>query len=283
MARWLPVVAACLGLGGCSAAGTLAVLTATPMVTATSDLSYAEGPRHGVDVYRPRGGGAHPVVVFFYGGNWDSGSRQAYRFVGQSLAAQGYLTIIPDYRVYPQVLYPDFLQDNAKAVRWARDHAMAYGGDPHRLFLMGHSAGAYNAAMLTYDQRLLAAVGMDPNRDVKGFIGLAGPYDFLPLSSERLKIIFGPQDTRPATQPVAYVDGDEPPALLLHGLKDTTVEPANADRMAARIRQKGGRVAVIKYAGLSHPMILGALAGPLRLLAPVMRDTTAFIDREAGR
>lgn len=283
MMRLLRVFVACLGLGGCSASGALATLTATPLVTRTQNLAYAEGARHGLDVYRPRGGRAHPVVVFFYGGNWDSGKREDYRFVGQSLAAQGYLTVIADYRVYPAVNYPDFLYDSAKAVRWARDHAADYGGDPSRLFLVGHSAGAYNAAMLTYDQRLLGAVGMNPNRDIKGFVGLAGPYDFLPLRSERLKVIFGPADTRPATQPVNHVDGDEPPALLLHGLKDTTVEAANADRLSARIRQKGGQVEVIKYEKLSHPMILGAIAGPLRFMAPVMRDTAAFIDREAGR
>jgi len=280
--RRLLCLIACLGLGGCSATGTLAALTASPAVAASPDIAYAAGPRHGLDLYRPRGRGAHPVVVFFYGGSWDSGRKRDYRFVGQALAARGYLTVIPDYRLYPEVRYPAFLQDGAQAVKWAHDHAAQYGGDPKKLFLMGHSAGAYNAAMLTYDQRLLHAVGLDPARDIKGLVGLAGPYDFLPLRSETLKVVFGPEDQRPATQPIAYVDGDEPPALFMHGLNDTVVEAPNATRMAARIRQKGGRVETVFFNKLSHPLILASLAWPLRLLAPTMKTASAFIDREAA-
>ncbi len=282
MRPWLLGLIACLGLGSCSATGALAALTATPAVAASRDLAYATGPCHGLDLYRPRGSGPHPVVVFFYGGSWDSGARRDYRFVGQALAAQGYLTVIPDYRLYPEVRYPAFLQDGAMAVKWARDHAAQYGGDPGKLFLMGHSAGAYNAAMLTYDKRLLRAVGLDPAKDIMGLVGLAGPYDFLPLQSGTLKTIFGPEAQRPATQPINYVDGDEPPALFMHGWNDKVVEAPNATRMAARIKQKGGRVETVFFDRLSHPLIVASLAWPLRFLAPTMKTASSFIDREAA-
>jgi acetyl esterase/lipase len=271
-----------LGLGGCSATGVLAGLTATPAVKATRDIAYAPGPRHELDVYQPRAAGPHPVVVFIYGGSWDSGSRTDYRFVGQTLAARGFVAIVPDYRVYPEVRYPAFLQDNALAVAWAKAHAADYGGDPRRLFLMGHSAGAYEAVMLSVDRRWLGAVGLDPRRDVAGTIGLAGPYDFLPLHSDELKIIFGPEQGRPDTQPINHVDGMAPPLLLITDGKDKVVDPGNTPRMAARVRERGGQVRTIVYPGLSHQLLIGAMAAPLSFLAPVAHDVGAFIDASAG-
>ena len=192
------------------------------------------------------------------------------------------MTIIPDYRVYPAVRYPAFLQDSALAVRWARDHAAEYGGDPSKLFLMGHSAGAYNAVMLGVDRRWLGAVDMDPRRDVRGVIGLAGPYDFLPLHSDELKIIFGPPEARPDTQPINHVDGQAPPMLLMTDLGDKVVDPGNTQRMADRIRDRGGRVETATFPGLSHALVLGAVAAPLRFLAPVTRKIGEFVARETG-
>ena len=272
-----------LSLGGCSATGLLAGLTASPSITIQRDAPYAVGVRHTLDVYRPAQGGlAKPVVVFLYGGGWDQGDKEDYRFVGQTLASQGFVTIIPDYRVYPAVRYPAFLQDNALAVRWARDHAAEYGGDPAKLFLMGHSAGAYNAVMLGVDRRWLGAVGLDPRRDVRGIIGLAGPYDFLPLHSDELKIIFGPPEARPDTQPINHADGQAPPMLLMTDLGDKVVDPGNTERMASRIRERGGRVETAAFPGLSHALVLGAIAPPLSFLAPVGRKVNDFIGRETG-
>ena len=180
-----------------------------------------------MDVYAPKHVGPHtPVVVFVYGGGWDSGEKSSYAFVGSALASHGYLVFIPDYRIYPDAHYPDFLQDCAQAVRWAKDHAAGYGGDPNQLFLMGHSAGAYNVAMLATDPQWLGAVGLDPHSDIKGVVGLAGPYDFLPLESDELKDIFGAVGQKPSSQPINHVDGREPPMFLAHDLGDKTVYPA---------------------------------------------------------
>ncbi|HEX3864851.1 MAG TPA: alpha/beta hydrolase [Stellaceae bacterium] len=245
----------------------------------TSGIAYAPGARHTLDVYAPAPRRpAAPVVVFFYGGDWQTGNKAIYRFLGAALASRGLVAIIPDYRVYPEVRFPGFLEDAASAVRWAHDHAAEYGGDPGRMVLMGHSAGGHIAAMLTYDPRWLTAAGLDPDRDLKGLVGLAGPYDFLPLQDPTLKIIFGPEKDRAATQPINFVEAGAPPAFLATGCDDHTVKPGNTTRLAARISEKGDAVTVKLYDGISHRMLIGAFAVPLRSFAPVLRDTVAFID-----
>ena len=247
------------------------------------NIPYASGPRHGLDVYQPAGTATkRPVAIFFYGGSWEEGAKADYRFVGAALANRGIVTIIPDYRVYPQVLFPAFLRDGAQAVRWAREHAAEFGGDPDRIMLIGHSAGAHIAAMLTLDKQWLADVGLDSRRDIKGMVGLAGPYDFLPIKSETLKKIFGPEAERAKTQPINFVDGRAAPVLLAAGTGDTTVDPANSSRLAARIQARGGQATLKLYPGVGHTAIIGAFGAPLRLLAPSLTDTVAFIDSVTG-
>lgn len=273
-------------LTGCASAGldSLNALEPAWSVKVARDIPYAPGERRTLDVYAPRrNDGAAPVVVFFYGGGWDSGDKGMYPFVGKALASHGYVAVIPDYRVYPGARYPLFLQDSAKAVAWAKAHAGAYGGDASRLVLMGHSAGAYNAVMLALDDRWLAAEGLDAKRDVKGVVGLAGPYDFLPLTSPRLMEIFGPKDARPATQPINHVSAGAPPMLLAHDLGDTVVYPRNTENLAAKLKANGDPVETRYYKGLSHALLVGALATPLRFLGPVFRDVTGFIDRLAAK
>jgi len=241
-------------------------------------IAYGPLPRQKLDLYQPRPDVASPpVVVFFYGGNWSSGDRAMYRFVGASLAERGCIVVIPDYRLFPEVRFPDFLEDCAKATRWAFDQRTALHADPGRLFLMGHSAGAYNAVMLGLDPRWLDPVGMRPQRDLAGVIGIAGPYDFLPLRDAELQQIFGPEEQLARTQPINFVDGQAPPMLLLQGDADSTVGPRNTRNLAARIRERGGRVEERIYPGVGHATIAGALAGPVRFLAPTLDDSLAFM------
>lgn len=249
----------------------------------TSGVAYAPGLRHSLDVYAPRFAHAAPTVVFFYGGNWQEGDKATYRFVGAALAARGIVTVIPDYRVYPEVRFPGFVEDGALAVRWARDHAAAFGGDPSRMVLMGHSAGAHIAAMLTYDRQWLRAAGLSSNRDLRGFVGLAGPYDFLPLHDDTLKIIFGPENRLPESQPINYVEGGAPPAFLAAGASDATVDPGNATRLARRLGEKGDLATVKFYPGVGHRVLIGAFSPPLRPLAPVLSDAVAFIRSVTGQ
>jgi acetyl esterase/lipase len=278
------LLAGLAALAGCSTTGALNALSASPRVTVTKDLAYGDDPRQRLDIYAPVAtGGARPVVLFFYGGSWDSGARADYAFVGQALARRGYVAAVADYRLYPQVVWPAFLTDGARAARWTRDHAARFGGDAKQLVLMGHSAGAYNAVELALDPRWLAGAGLDRQADIAAAVGLSGPYDFLPLQSAELKIIFGPEAGRPDTQPINHVDGRAAPLLLATGDRDTVVAPGNSDRLAARVRAAGGAAEVIHYPNLTHPMTVAALAAPLQWLAPVMRDAGAFIDATCAR
>jgi acetyl esterase/lipase len=247
-------------------------------VEQVAGLSYADGPRHGVDVYAPmppRPGA--PVVVFFYGGGWEEGERAMYRFVGAALAANGIVTVIPDYRIYPEARFPDFIEDGARAVAWARANAPAYGGDPARLFLMGHSAGAQIATLLSLDAHWLGQVGLDPARDIAGTVGLAGPYDFLPLTSPTLRTIFGPPADWPRSQPINFVTPHAPPMLLAAPRWDGSVDPSNTARLAARLRANGDTVVERVYWFVGHRTLMGAFAPPFSLLAPVRADVLAFV------
>jgi acetyl esterase/lipase len=260
-------------------AGLVNLLTGFGGYDVVHSIAYGSGPRRSLDVYGPdRAGrtGAAPVVVFFYGGSWQDGAKEIYRFVAAPLARRGHVVVVPDYRVYPDVRYPEFLFDAAAVVAWAREHALRFGGDPGRLILMGHSAGAYLAAMLAIDPQWLDAVDLVPSRDVAGLVGLAGPYDFLPLRDPVLKVIFGGAN-RTVTQPITHVRGDEPPALLVTGAKDRTVDPGNATRLAERLRNAGSAARVAVYPQVGHLGIIGAFSPPLRPLAPVLDHTIEFV------
>jgi acetyl esterase/lipase len=277
--RWSVSMLASLLVSGCSPADALN-LAWRQGLEITHSIAYGEGARRTLDVYRPSNAAGAPVVVFFYGGSWQGGNKQIYRFVAAALARRGYVAVIPDYRVYPEVRYPDFLDDGARAVRWAKDNAARFGGDPDKLFLMGHSAGAYIAAMLALDPRWLNAAGLAPDRDIVGLIGASGPYDFLPLHDGTLKIIFGGND--PATQPISHVSPGAPPALLLTGAKDGIVDPDNSVRLAARLHAAGDSATVLTYSWVGHLSIIGAFAAPLRFLAPALHDVDAFIAKTAS-
>ncbi len=263
-------------LPACSATDVLNGMAPRAGIDVRRDVAYGAEPRQRLDVYAPAAAAGAPVVVFFYGGGWESGDKADYEFVAAALAARGIVAVVPDYRLYPTVRYPAFLEDGARAVAWAHAQARALGGDPSRLVLAGHSAGAYIAAMLTLDCRWLAEAGLDIRATVAGMIGIAGPYDFLPLHSPTLKAIFGPPETLPETQPIHYVDGTAPPMLLVTGTGDDTVDPGNSARLAARIREAGGTAEVVSYPGVGHRAIIGAVAWPLRFLAPTLADLVRF-------
>jgi acetyl esterase/lipase len=241
------------------------------------DIAYGAGPRAKLDVYLPeRVDAAKPLVVFFYGGRWSSGEKAHYRFVGAALAARGAIAVIPDYSLYPQSSFPVFLEDAARALRWARDNAGQLGADRSRIFLMGHSAGGHIAAMLGFDKRWLAAVGLSPARDLAGFIGLAGAYDFA-IDSDVLRGVFGAPAHAAARQPLRYVTREAPSALLLAGESDSTVRPRNTRALAAAIDAVGGEARAIYYPGVTHREIIGAFSPLLHFLAPVADDVMAFV------
>lgn len=258
--------------------------TLTPKDAARTPLrgaAYGTGPRQALDVYAPpTATGAEPVAVFFYGGSWDSGRRADYTWAGRAVAARGFLTLVPDYRLYPEVVFPDFLDDCAAAVRWAVDNARALGGDPERIVLIGHSAGAYNAAMLALDPRYLTAAGVEP-RVVRAFAGLSGPYDFLPLDGPITRRTFGGAPDLPATQPGQFASAGSPAAFLATGDADTTVYPRNTRKLAAALRQVGAQVEERHYPGLDHADTVLALSRPFRGKTDLLGQMTTFLKAAA--
>ncbi len=269
--------------GACTPLSLFATLSPRdPASRVVNGEAYGVGPRQRLDVYAPRGGqGAAPIAVFFYGGSWDSGRRQDYSWVGRALASRGFVAVVADYRVYPEVRYPAFLQDGAQAVKWASDNAASFGGDPDRIVLAGHSAGAYNAVMLGLDGRYLREAGLDP-RKVKAIAGLAGPYDFLPLDDKTTRRVFGQAGDLPGTQPLAYVSKDSPAAFLATGDADSVVYPRNTTALARKLRDAGVAVEERHYAGVDHIRIVLALSRPLRGEAPVLAEMADFLRRHAS-
>jgi acetyl esterase/lipase len=277
------VLLAVLLMHMCSPVGTLNALAPMGAVSVVRDLPYAAGPRHGLDVYAPRQpiAGA-PVLVFFYGGGWETGAKAMYRFVGASLAQRGVVVVIPDYRLHPAVRFPAFMDDAAAAVAWTRANAARFGGDPHRLFLMGHSAGGQIAALLALAPDYLASVHLSPQRDLCGVIGLAGAYDFQPRDRAAFAAIFGDEAAWPRARPINYVTPHAPPMLLLSGSVDGAVEPGNTTRLAERLRAAGDVVMVRIVPDLSHTAIIAALSRPFEFLAPVRAATLQFIARQTA-
>jgi acetyl esterase/lipase len=238
------------------------------------DMPFGAHPRQRLDIYAPRRSGERrPVLVFFYGGNWDSGDRHDYAFAGRAFAGLGFVTVLPDDHHTHEQPYPAFMDDAAAALAWVRAHIGEHGGDPDRIVVAGHSAGAYIAVTLALDPRWGAAGA------IRAGVGLAGPYDFLPFDSPVTERTFGHVEDLPATQPINHVRADAPPLLLITGADDSTVYPRHSRDLAARLQDSGGTAELIVYPAVNHTGPLKALARPFRRHAPVLGDIAAFLAR----
>ena len=246
------------------------------------DLTYGPHPRQRMDVYAPElaAGETAPVLVFFYGGGWDSGSRSLYGWAAQALAARGFVVAMPDYRIVPDVGFPVFIEDAAAATAKAAQVVPQYGGDPDRLGVIGHSAGAHLAMMIALDRRYMAAVGR-PNL-IKAAAGLAGPYEFLPFDVPASINAFGRAPDPLMTQPVTFVRADAPPLWLGHGTEDVVVHDDDTVILNDRMRAVGGRSEAKLYPGLNHADLIATFSPLFRKRAPVLADVTAFLHRELG-
>jgi acetyl esterase/lipase len=259
-------------LSGCSPATLLNATVSRQGFTRETDIAYGADARQKLDLYRPdkpRPDGK--AVIFFYGGSWDSGSKRDYLFVAQALSANGYTVVIPDYRLYPEVRFPAFVEDGARAVRWTADRV---GTD--KLFVMGHSAGAHIALMLAANTPYLQAAGVDRPK-LAGVIGLSGPYDFLPLKSSKLIAIFGGANN-PDIEAITFASAPLPPTLLIHGTADTTVFPRNSEHLAAAWRAAGAPVELKLYPDVGHIDVVVAMSGLLNGRAPTRADVLAYLD-----
>jgi acetyl esterase/lipase len=258
-------------------------LAADGGVAAEPDVAYGPHPRHRLDVYRPANGvNRAPVVVFFYGGGWTDGARATYRFAGAAFAARGYTTVVPDYRLFPEVKFPAFLDDAARAYRWAHATFKDACGRPRPIVVVGHSAGAYIGAMLAHDPARRGdgrAIVPAP----AAFIGLAGPYAFDPTTWPSTRDIFAPAAGAPdRARPITFAAAGAPPSLLLHGGADETVKLYNTRDFAAALSANGNVARVVEYPGVGHAGLVTSLARGLRWRAPALADTVAFIERHAA-
>ena len=278
--RLIAILTLLAGLAGCSPIGIVNVLVPSSGYRVQRDIAYGSHARQKLDVYVPEAAtGPLPLIVFFYGGSWQMGERGDYKFAAQALASKGFVVVVPDYRVYPEVRYPAFMEDAAAAFAWAHREAAGFGADPARMVLMGHSAGAHIAAMLAYNERFLAGQGRSRG-DVRAVIGLAGPYDFVP-TDPRIAALLSGEGSSDAAMPTRYVRGGEPPTLLITGSADTTVSPGNQERLARRLREAGSEVVARGYEDLNHVTVLGRLAAPIRR-DELLEEIAGFAHRHAA-
>jgi len=239
-------------------------------------VHYGPHARQTLDIYAPRSGsGPWPVVYFLYGGSWNLGDRRYYEFVGRALAAAGFVVVIADYRLIPEVEFPALLDDCAAGFAWTVEHIATYGGDPARMALMGHSAGAYNAVMLLLSERLLPQWGLSDN--VRAVVGLSGPYDFYPFDVPASIRAFGAAAEPKRTQPVNLARPSLPPFLLITGDADSLVYPRNTVALAKRLRDAGTEIVEKHYPGIGHAGSLLALGAFGRHRAPILADSIAFL------
>lgn len=247
------------------------------------DIAYGDDPRQKLDIHAPTGPAARawPVLVFFYGGGWDSGEKAQYAWAAQALAARGFVVATADYRIVPGVQFPAFIEDAAAATARVGQIAGQYGGDPARLGVIGHSAGAHLALMITLDRRYMAATGA-PADLIKAAAGLAGPYDFLPFDVPASINAFGRAPDPTMTQPVTFARADAPPLWLGHGTEDVIVHAEDTTILCERMHAVGGRCEAKLYPGLNHADLISTFSPVFRKKAPVLDDVTAFLHRELG-
>jgi acetyl esterase/lipase len=269
-------------LAGCSSTQFLVANAPTQFdrIDRHADLPYGQDPRQRLDVYSPRRATNRPVVIFWYGGSWVKGKKSDYRFVGTTLAERGFVTVLPDYRLYPQVAFPAFDEDGARAVAWVEQHVQEFGGDPHRIILMGHSAGGHTAAFLAFNHEFLRKFGADPN-SIAGLVGLSGTYVLVPETATE-RATFPPPYTEADWQPIRFVDAHSPPTLLLHGTDDKEVLPQEAAELRDAMARDHLRVELHLYPHRGHGDTVASFAPVARWRTPALRDTVTFIDSVTG-
>jgi acetyl esterase/lipase len=243
-----------------------------------ANLPFADGDIKKLDIYRPeQTQGSAPVVMFIHGGGWAAGTKEEYEFVGRAFAANGFVTVIPNYRKVPEVHYPDFLSDNAQAIKWIEDNIAGFGGDKSRFFLVGHSAGAYNAVMLALDHSFLREYGV--TMPIRAIAGISGPYNFYPFEYDEVRRAFGEAPNPEGTQPINLVTPDAPPMMLVSGTSDPIVRMQNSKALAEKLRGLGVWVTEKYYEGFGHLEPVVAFGAMWRWRMPVLADTVEFFQR----
>lgn len=245
------------------------------------DIRYGSGPRHTLDVHALPGIKNRPVIIFWYGGGWTSGDKAAYQFVGNALARCGYCAMLPDYRLYPSVIFPGFVEDAAQVVAYAHRHAAQWGGDPSKIIVMGHSAGAHLAALVAFNRFYMHAAG-GSTRWIRAFVGLAGPYALLP-NTDLFRAIFHAPARPQDWQPLRHVNARCPPSLLLQGERDTLIDSSQPAQLCDALHRHGVSAEMEVFPSATHSDMVAAFSLIARRRAPTLERCVRFIDRIVGR
>ena len=284
LGRCLPLLA--LAVAGCTDIQLGAANLIETVAVPRTEIAYGDGPRQRMDVYRALDSAGAPlsapapVVIFVHGGSWQSGSKDAYAWVGKALAQMGFVAVLPNHGLMPDTRFPTFVDDVARAVAHAKAHAAEWGGDTARVVLMGHSAGAQLAALVAYDPRYLAKQGTTPD-GLSGFVGLSGPYDFI-FDTDLLKRTFaGPKEREYDALPVHFVTPRSLRTLLVMGQDDETVNPRNTRSLAATLRKAQVPVEEIWVPG-THGVSVGAFARINRGDSEIVRRIVGFVRAARG-
>ena len=276
-----PILTSMLALVGCTPLGYVNAFVQRDKFDLSRDLAYGSLERHKLDVYTPNRANKAPVIFYVHGGSWRNGDKSDYPFLADAFIEKGFLFVAINYRLAPAVQFPAFVEDAALAFKWVKSNIAQYGGDANRIFLMGHSAGGHIASLLALDPAYLRAVGLERNA-MRAFIGLAGPYDFLDFleGDKPTQEVMGPREQWPRTQPVNFVDGLQPPMLLMQGLADKTVDPRHPLWLEERVKPKGGKLEIKHYEGVDHAGIIGAMARASRFIEPkILPDLLGYLER----
>jgi acetyl esterase/lipase len=279
MVRILLILVALFGFSACQSTGLY--FANLPNDTAAfevrNNVKYGKKPWQKLDIYMPKPQHEKsPVMIFYYGGSWVKGSKEEYTFVANRFVQHGYIVVIPDYVKYPEAVYPAFVEDAAKVTHWLDQNIETIGGDREQIHLIGHSAGAHIGAMLIANEYFLAKYGLKPSF-YRSFIGISGPYSFTP-ETDRYRAIFGPKEKDPMMQANRYINGNEPPMLLLHGNLDFLVNTSNMEKLATAVKNKGGVVKTVSYSGLGHLSIIAGFSNSFPFGNAVARDMIAFME-----
>ena len=243
-------------------------------------ISYGALPRQKLDLFLPKNGDVRASILYLYGGGWVSGARWYYGLFGRMMAARGYAVAVADYHLYPTAKFPAFVEDAALAFKWLHDNAGAFGGSASRLFVMGHSAGAHISALLALDPRYLRAQGLAPS-EIKGVIGLAGPYTLNPLKWPGVRDIFAASGEEPhGARPIKLARAGAPPMLLLHGVRDRVVKSDASVNLAKALTDAGSDGRAKIYPSIGHFEIFGSMLWGFRWRASVLRDVEDFIAQQ---
>ena len=255
-------------------------------IARTPNQSYGSLARQKLDIYKPLNAKEpRPVIVFTYGGGFKSGSKDQYGFVAEAFSSLGYVTVIYDYRLYPQVTWPVYIQDGALAVAWVSKEIGKYGGDPKRILIAGHSAGAYIAAMLAVNPEYLRAANV-PDGTIKAALTFSGPYEFWNAKQQAhggfigqdIQEVMGAAETAAQTQPINYVSGNAPPFVIVHGNQDDLLAVTQAKTMKAKLEAAKVPVTYLEYP-MAHATTILAMAKPLRGLGGTFMDVRAALEK----